>query len=305
MNKSYLNTLTVSVVILFGHNILSAQTSPIQIEATGARPLLAALSELEERSKIALNYEDVRFENSHDLSDVTETSSLGPAQREMAIKNGLSYLQIVPKGGNFMYSLLVDPKSGKISDFEAVKGSIESILISYRGARDLPGNFRAEYHDGSIFVGPSESRLSSGQIVPARPVLSTPINFPTATRSGAETLQLILTQVCAAVNFRVEAGMVPVRALTMSQVTMGATNEAASVVLERLLIAIQHSNSAPTGGGPTASFRLLFDPQLKWYMLSMHPISVADIAPSSQAISKPVPQGAPTRNPLNWLVKTP
>lgn len=138
----------------------------------------------------------------------------------------------------------------------------------------------------------------SGNTAPVRAVLSTPITLPLQQRNAAETLDLILAAVSKASGFKIGVGSVPMNALAMGQVTIGANQEPASRVLARLLNALLGYGTVLPASSPALSYRVLYDVQLKYYMFNVVEVGPMGIRYASAPSSPPPPgPGRPGLNP--------
>ena len=132
----------------------------------------------------------------------------------------------------------------------------QSILAGYRSA-GLPGLYSVVQVGDQLSVVPKQVRASSGDMRDVAPVMSSPVEFPLATRGVVETLQLVTQSVSSQSGARVILLNVPFH-LT-DTVTMSATGEAARDVIVNL---------GKIFGVPLAS-QCLYDATDKTYYLNL------------------------------------
>jgi len=108
-------------------------------------------------------------------------------------------------------------------------------------------------------VVPRQTRDASDRLIPVTPVLDTRITVAAKPRSAMD----LLGEICKAVSLvsgqPVGIGTVPTNALYQQKIEIGANNEPARQVLEKLIVASRMS----------LSWRLLYDPGLKIYYLNI------------------------------------
>jgi hypothetical protein len=94
-------------------------------------------------------------------------------------------------------------------------------------------------------------------------------------RDGIETLKVIVGEVQRTTGKKVTLGMLPLNKLFQLEIKMGASDEVARDVLIRF--------AKDTNIG--LSWRLFYDPGLKWFALNMHRVS--DGQQAQAATSRP------------------
>src|ERR1700682_1442721 len=199
---SVMNETGLSLLVLSGFACGQAKLSTIEV-STG-RPLASAVLEIEKIAGIAINYEDVRYEHSADLQDVTD-AVMRPEQRALAPAGARV---IVPRGGRLSVPVAVDATTGKLLDVPAITTALNAVLAA-NNSGGFAGKFTLENYGGVFFVHPAQVRDAGGATVAATPVLTTPVSFPQQQRNGAQTIDLILSQVSKVTGFRIELGMIP------------------------------------------------------------------------------------------------
>jgi hypothetical protein len=261
----------------------SAQSTGTLLSFSGGRPMANAVAEIVELSSIPVNYEDVRSESTSDTKDVTD-AVMTPEQRALG---GSSVRLLVPSGGTFSANVLIDAATGRLPDTSSVLSALNALAAAY-SSTNLPGKFEVETYNGVFFVHPSEYRDVSGGSVPALPVMKTPISVSGQTRSAAEVLKLIIDQVSERIGIEIKIGSIPIGAFARSQVSISAQNEPANRIVSRLMASVSTYGMAPGDSGRGMSYRLLYDPQLKYYVFNAHAVQ-------AQSSSRPARDLAPAR----------
>lgn len=181
------------------------------VVANSPRPLSQALSAIRRAYGWVVDYEDPLYTSSE------LTSNFDPRFPSRAFK--------VPAGGTFQSTYPETPYMWSRTDNE--QAVLDKIVADYNQSGN-PGRFivRAQV-DGSYTVVGTEPGAT------APPILSTPISFPSGTRSLGDTLHLITGAVSAASGVALYVSGSPgiVRRLIQSQVTIGANGVPARYVL--------------------------------------------------------------------------
>lgn len=241
---------------------LSAQTTKL-IDVTDPRPLWGALDALEIMVGAPINYEDPPFENEADLQDVST-----PQQR--AAQPG--YHLLVPRSGQVMAQ--VQQAAAGIASEGDVTFDVNLLLSSYR-QNALPGDFKVEQANGTVYVTPTKILGANGAVRAVTSPLMTPISVPYAKRTVEETAQAIFDAVYSATGQKIVIGTFPF--WPTDTVSFGVNTEPARDALASLF--------ALAGRGPL-SYRLTFDPRpdsmrIFDYMINVQPAGfVSPAAPS-------------------------
>jgi len=204
--------------------------------------LAAALDALEKVTGIAINYEDIPYENESDLEDVSTS------QQRAATP---SYRVMVPRRGSVSVPLRAMESGG---DRLAV---LNELVSSYRRNK-LPGDFKVEQANGMFYVIATRTTSENGAVRDVVSPLSAPISVPYAERRIIDTVALILAVASKPGGPRIDVGSLPFFPPTL--VSFGADREPARDALARLF--------AKATARPV-SYRLLFDPLLKNYMMNV------------------------------------
>jgi hypothetical protein len=245
------------------------------IDVTDHRPLAGALTALEVRMGISINYEDIPYESAADVEDVST-----PQQRAQYP----GYRLLVPRKGTVRAS--IDAFNGRTAA-DAIT-NVHALLQSYRANR-LPGDFTVEQANGMLYVVPAKASDSAGRIREVSSPMTTLVTIPYAERQAIDAVAAVLNAVSKTIGVRMEVGSIPAPAM---KVVITANQEPARDVLAKLFTKIV---PAPT------SYRLLFDPQDKAYMLN---VQVATPAETGGGITAPVGTNTAPRPADNrWFTK--
>ncbi|HXA50388.1 MAG TPA: hypothetical protein VNV86_08800 [Candidatus Acidoferrum sp.] len=285
MESRYIHRQLTTALVLSASFIgpLVAQTKTEALTVQDPRPLSALAAEIEKRTGVPINYEDVRYENAADVRDVTD-SIMSPEQKAQALPG---VRVIVPNGGGLTTSISVN-STGSFPDVASASAALAGALNAYHTSPAFRARFTVSTGDGVLYIQPTQMRDATGQIKAVTPVLAAPITLERQTRSGLETLDILAKQLSKTSGYRVEVGTVPLRAMIASQVTIGSDNESAATVVTRLLVAVAAA-SGGGAGGPALSYAMLFDPRQAFYVINVHPVPNPNPASSLRTlpISKP------------------
>jgi hypothetical protein len=279
--------LTACAGVLTLTALCFAQGSFRPVTVNNGRPVADAILELERLSGKAINFEDVRYEHPADLADVTDRV-MTPAQRALA---GPFARVIVPRGGSLTVTIPVDAATQKLTDALLLQNALNLLLAQQRSAA-LPGAYALRNSADRLFVEPVQVRASSGNAVPSPSVLLSPITLPLAERTALDTLQLVLDQASRGSGYRIDVGSLPLAAFARNRLRFGADRRQASEVVADLLAAVAAVGRAAPEQAPKMSYRLLFDPQLRYYLFNVHVVEGTEIA----LVSGPPPTMAPPVN---------
>lgn len=257
--------------------LVFGQSKTITLAVQGGGPLGRAILEIEKLSGIPVNFEDVRYEFSGDLEDVTAAVS-NPRYKEVTGQEPRQVL--MPRGELLSANILVDEATETLPDAASVTHALNALLEAYRST-SLPGDFRLETSNGVFFIEPTKARDATGATVSANPILGSPITLPQETRNARETLELILDRVSNRIGSRVDVGTMPVVTMAHFQVNIGAQGEPAKYVIARFLASLAGYGSADPASAHRMSYRLFFVPQLNHYVFHIYSV------PNPHAIPQP------------------
>lgn len=259
ITRSALNLILALSVLTLPDRLGFAQTT-VAINANDPRPLAAAATQLEKQVGVAINFEDIPYVFPGDLQDTTSTA-MTDAQR--SAHPGATI--VVPRGGPLTITPVSMPNKG-VSGVTAVLAS----LVSAYTVAGYPGVYSFSYANGAFFITPAQMHNSAGRMNSVSPILDTAVTLPSQMRSAGDTLEAILQQVSQKTGIPVQIGQVPNGLMVNAQVTIGANSEAARTVIARAFSAVATGKMADGSAITLLSYRLFFDPQLKYYMFNVH-----------------------------------
>jgi hypothetical protein len=170
--------------------------------ADGARPLGAAVSQLETLCRCVITYED-RLWRREDVQDLP-----GHAPGRETPK--------VPKGNAFMFRVRRDLETQNSS---LVYNSLAEILAAFEQKNEA-GVFHIRASDGVLHVAPNDALLDHK------------ITMERENLSLREVVRVVLDQVSASTHQTIKFGTIPLN-IMKAPVTIGAKNEQAADVLSR------------------------------------------------------------------------
>ena len=200
------------------------------------RPVAAAIEEIEKLSGRPITYEDPPILNKDYMMPMVE---------------GGDPRLLVPSGRSLRFTLPADASA------EQKVAAAQSMVGNYNASHGA-ATFSVS-QDGLTHVVPRQTMDASGRLMPVTPVLDTRITVAAKPRSAMELLGEICQAVSRISGQPVGIGTVPTNALLQQKIEIGANNEPARQVLEKLIVANRLS----------LSWRLLYDPGLKTYYLNI------------------------------------
>lgn len=221
---------------------------PETLSVIDPRPVGAAMQMLERKYGVVITYEDPPYIHETDVEDQTS-----PAWKQTH-PNGPRAL--IPKSGSLKITYQMPPGPIKPDEIRSV---IQKFLDAH-AEKHNPGRFRVQQEGEMFHVLPIQVRESSGSLVSVNSILDTPISFPQQTRTLNETLEVITNSVSKARGIKFVIGTVPMNLLFRTSSRQGATNEKARGAL---ISALKATNSE-------LSWRILYGPGMKWYVLNVH-----------------------------------
>jgi hypothetical protein len=249
----------------------SAQTAPqklpviteaggkIRMTTNDPRPLDQIVNALQQKYGWWISYEDPQYISK---LDVTDAKSSGDGRPE---PGGASFAVEVPSG----------PSADAAPDEQK---ALQVIVDAYNQSAN-PGRFELRHLNAEQFdiVGTS-AHDEKGKISRQEIVLDTPITIPAEDRTVADTVDLICQKVSEEGRISVTLGVHPM-GLDRQHATVGGKEMPARVYIS--------TATEPTGR--KISWRLLYDPDSKGYVLDLHQFRV--LPPASKAPSAPLPPG--------------
>lgn len=221
----------------------------VKLSVESGRPLAEAILALQQKFGWVITYEDPRYVNAGEISDVTEQ-----VRRDLdKFPPGKAPKVLVPKGGPFVFEY--DPSN----DPSRLVGD----LLAAYAASGNPGQFAMHSSSGVIHVVPTAVKDVSGRVTAQKSVLDEIINLPAQERTGLQTLEGLCAAVSRAARQKVMVGTIPaglfIRYKDREERKMKA-RDALTQLLEK------------TRNGAPLSWRLLYDPGQKIYALNIRSI---------------------------------
>jgi hypothetical protein len=220
---------------------ISQTAKTLQIAANSPRPLAQALDALQNKYGWLISYEDPQY-----LSDAEVKTEPAPSGARVR----------VPAGGAFNVNL-------PLASANAVPDEAQTLqaLVDAYNQTGNPGHFELRKGPEQDFdvVGIS-AHDAKGNVSKQTVVLDTAVTLPAQSRTVLDTIDAILQQVSQADHVAIELAISPRSLLRGTNVTLGGTNEPARTLLRKTLAATNR----------TFWWRLLFDPETRAYVLSLH-----------------------------------
>jgi hypothetical protein len=163
-------------------------------------------------------------------------------------ESGARPRDLAPKGGSLSFTLpSADPDE---------LGAVEALVKSYNASRG--GNvFAVVRGAGLLHVVPRNVTGLSGNLEPVKPVLDTVITVEPRERTAEALIEEVLKKISISTNIHVGEGTVPINMLNNTKTSIGGSGKTARSILEQWIV----ESDAPM------SWRLVYWPELKWYVL--------------------------------------
>ncbi len=264
--------LCPSLILLLGTQkaVVAQTTEPAtagSLSVSSGRPLAEMLDKIQHLYVVPVNFEEAPYESPLDLKTV-------PVAQDNGSTTGF---RTVPITG---FSVTLGQPQPSIYN------AIQSVLSSYAHA-NLPGVYTIVQDQDQLSVVPQRVRAASGSMLNVTPVMSAAVQFPMATRTVVDTLELVVQNIFTATGAKVILLNTPFH-LT-DTVTMSATGQPAREVI---------ANLGKIFGVPMSS-QCVFDATDKTYYLNIRSIFAPNPAGVPQ-VSKPrapIAPGSSTPNP--------
>jgi len=226
----------------------------VRISVEDGRPLAAAITMLEARFGWVITYEDPRYANAGDISDVTEK-----VRRDLhKFKPGRAPKVLVPKGGSLVFEYDYGADSKQRPDPNLI---LKALLEAHTGSGNA-GRFRLERGAQITHVVPAAIKDISGRFAPQESLLDVAISLPPKERTGLQMLYALCTELSKSVQLRVVVGTIPHGLFLQHKDNQGVERMIARDVLVQLI--------ERAGRGTRLSWQLFYDPGLKMYALNIH-----------------------------------
>lgn len=231
----------------------TAAQSNITISVDSGRPLAEAILELEKQTGLSVTYEDPPYMFREDIADVTES-----VRRDLGrYPPGQAPRVLVPKGGKFEFS-----HSVTVSERPIVL--IRQLVAAYH-TRFATARFRVEQSDGLFNVVPVSIRNSSGHMGRFNAPLDVRITVEKKTRTAWQALEELCAAVARSTGTRIGIGTTAIAIPAKPLENYTVSNMPARLALAELL--------AKIGNGAKLSWRLLYGPDTRTYVLNIHAVS--------------------------------
>ncbi len=215
---------------------ISQSGGTVHVVANSPRPLEQVLDALQQKYGWAINYEDPRYISSMDIL----TSPRGESGSKL------------PAGGTFTVEFSATaPEEEK---------TLRLVVDSYNQSNN-PGRFELRRDTQGNFRVVGTAALDEKGTISAQPVfLDLPLTLSTEERSITDTVNLICEGIAAQNKTAVAVGVSPRGLMNRTLAKVGGTKIPAHDLLAESLTATHHN----------LYWRLLFDPDSKSYVLSIH-----------------------------------
>ncbi len=177
----------VFTAALYLSAVASGQTT---VNVSDHRPLAAAADRLEQSSGIPINYEDVPYQNSADLEDVSS-----PAER----KESPAYHLWVPRAGNLAVVL---------DSFTDTQSAMNAVLNAYRNG-NLPGDFTVQQENGMFYFVAAKVLAANGTMNAVTSPMRATVTITYGQRTVFDTVQTLLDAVYKQSGVRIQIGSLP------------------------------------------------------------------------------------------------
>ena len=245
--------------------------------ANDPRPLLQAITAVKEEYGWIVDFEDPPFTSHQDLIHNADPQWAGAPR---ANARGVTVLA----GGPFQSDY---PEGPDLTSTAAKEAVLQKIITDYNRSGN-PGKFRLVDEGGGRYaiVG-AQVKDGGGGDRPATAILDTPISIPSETRSGYQTVRVVVDALSDASGVKVHLGLLADNVLYPSRVTAGGANIRARDLLLQTLNATQYA----------MDWQLLFDAGGRAYYLSILGASRVIQDPSGERIKVGIGYPGRTRPP--------
>ena len=238
------NPIAIASIVLLASWPSGQPREQFDVAVDDPRPLARAIDAIEQRFGWTVTYEDPPYENASEIEDVTERVR----------RDGKSHPRVlVPRGGAFHFSYALNPESG--SDPDELLGA----LLSRYEASGNPGFYRVFREGAAFHVVPRMIVDARGVVTEVHSVLDARISLQPGEKNLAEVVAAIAAATTAAGGKELAVNG-PNNLLLQTRVTVNARTQSARALL------LQYIGSARL----PISWRLLYDPGMKKYVLNLH-----------------------------------
>lgn len=245
-----LATFVSSAAIASGWGLegFRSQEEPHRISVKDPRPVASAIKSLETRFNRVITYEDPPFVHPDDTLDVTES-----VRRDLhKYAPGKAPRVIVPRGGEL--NVEYGPNDPVEVVLTRVLGEAERLNPST--------TFRTKETNGIIHVIPESIKGPTGETMPVRSILDTPVELKVQERTGMQLLEAWAEAVSANSKQQLVIGSAPLNMLANYKDKQGLNFPNARDALTEILETV--------GKRSQLSWQLFYDPGLKLYALNVY-----------------------------------
>jgi hypothetical protein len=219
------------------------------------RPVARAIAEMERRYGWQVTYEDPPYANRSALVDITDL-----VQRDRT--EGVGIRTLAPKEDTLVVT--VPAARTAAQRFGAVE-----LLVKNYNARSGGNMFAVLRGDKFLHVVPRHASGPSGKLESVTPILDTAITISPKARTAVALIEHICEEISLKTKQEVVLGVAPLNLLANQKTFVSASNDTARSILEHVL----------AGNEARLSWRVLYDPGLRWHVLNIHAVSKGDPKP--------------------------
>ncbi len=226
----------------------------VSLAVQDPRPVARAITMLEARYGWVITYEDPRYAYASDIADITEK-----VRRDLnKYPKGQAPRVLIPKGGDlsFEYDVIAE------TNLPSNPGVVVRQLLNAQAASANSARFRLEKSKAIIHVIPKAIKDGSGRSMPQQSLLETLVTLRSEERTGLRTLEALTESIGKTTQFRIVVGNVPLGLFLRHKDQHGVAGQKAREALVELLQRVSP--------GRPLSWRLLYDPGLKMYVLNIY-----------------------------------
>lgn len=241
--------------------VITEAGGKIRIATNDPRPLDQIVNALQQKYGWRINYEDPQYISKLDLKDAKSSSDGRPE----------------PSGGSFAVEVPSGPSADALPDEQK---TLQLIVDTYNQSNN-PGRFDLRHPSPEqVDIVGTSAHDQKGKISRQVVVLDTPITILAEDRTVADTVNLICQKISDKGHVSITLGVYPL-GLDRQRATVGGTEMTARAYIS--------TATEPTGR--KISWRLLYDPDSKSYVLDLHQFRVPP-PPSKPPVPAPSPAPA-------------
>lgn len=261
-NRIIRSALLLVTFYLCDHQI--ARAEPQTVTVNDPRPVAKAIELLERDFGLPITYEDPLYIHGSEMVDVTSDVRLVPKATRIMIPRGLAFSFTYdapskrPSPSKQAAPPLQTEGDGSARKAAAAK-AITQALSGYAVLRGANA-FSVVQDKGLLHVVPTQFTNSSGRVETAKPLLNTAVSIFPKQRTGAVFLNEVCQSLSSTTGQKVVLGTIPTSLLMTRTTSITATSEPARTVISRFFAEFPEA----------LSWRLLYDPGLRWYVLNIH-----------------------------------